>query len=343
MIKNKKLFIFRFLLFAGTAISLYFVPWTVVSAWIKPLPDTIEEQLEQTVDYGFAGAIVYVDQKGKEPQFYAAGYHNKERKIPAYPQAYFKIASITKLYVAVCITKLVANGKLSLDGTVAQYFPEMDGKIKNAKEITVRMMVQHRSGIPNYTNIPTFWSNPPDSDDKILELVYNEPASFEPDTDYEYSNTNYLLLGRLIDKYSGKYMMEFAKERIFNRLNLTHTFNGANDVPKDSIMSGYYVGIDKDFKMDNVGPVATAEDVGIFLRALNEGSVFDQGEKEIYSSIYVYNHTGLVPGYQSIAEYHKDLDAVVIQFTNTTDFNGYEWNLSQVGYGRVIDILKKNQ
>ena len=69
---------------------------------------------------------------------------------------------------------------------------------------------------------------------------------------------------------------------------------------------------------------STAEDVGIFLKALNNGSVFDEGEQEIYP--YEYTHGGLVIGYQSLAEYHKDIDAVVVQFINTTDFNGYEWN-----------------
>lgn len=95
-------------------------------------------------------------------------------------------------------------------------------------------------------------------------------------------------------------------------------------------MSGYYVGTDEDFKTSEQGMLATAEDVGIFLRALNDGSVFGEGEQAIYSSIYVYEHTGLVAGYQSIAKYHKDINTVVIQFNNTTDFNGYEWNLAKI-------------
>jgi hypothetical protein len=106
-------------------------------------------------------------------------------------------------------------------------------------------------------------------------------------------------------------------------------------------MSGYYVGIEEDIKMADYGSmIATAEDVGIFLRALNDGSLFDEGEQEIYSSIYQYNHTGLIPGYQSIAEYHKDINTVVIQFVNTTNFSGYTWNLSQIVYKRIVKILK---
>jgi len=77
------------------------------------------------------------------------------------------------------------------------------------------------------------------------------------------------------------------------------------------------------------------------LRALNDGSLFDEGEKELYTSIYVFEHTGLIPGYQSIAGYHNDIDAVVIQFTNTTDFDGYQWGLSEIVYKRILRILRK--
>lgn len=84
--------------------------------------------------------------------------------------------------------------------------------------------------------------------------------------------------------------------------------------------------------------LATAEDVGIFLRALNDGTVFNNGEQEIYSSIYEYEHTGWVPGYQSIAKYHHDIDAVVIQFNNTT--GGYHWNTAEIVYNRVVKIIR---
>jgi hypothetical protein len=83
--------------------------------------------------------------------------------------------------------------------------------------------------------------------------------------------------------------------------------------------------------------------VGIFLRALNDGSVFDEGEQEIYSSIYVYGHTGLVVGYQSIAKYHKDTDTIVIQFNNTTNFDGYDWNLSEIIYSRIVKIARSKK
>ena len=117
-----------------------------------------------------------------------------------------------------------------------------------------------------------------------------------------------------------------------------------SEVVIDNLMSGYYVGIEHDIKTADYGSmIATAEDVGIFLRTLNDGSLFDEGEQEIYSSIYEYDHTGLIPGYQSIAKYHQDIDTVVIQFVNTTDFDGYTWNLSEIVYNRIVKILKNKK
>jgi D-alanyl-D-alanine carboxypeptidase len=136
---------------------------------------------------------------------------------------------------------------------------------------------------------------------------------------------------------------QYIKEEILIPLELNHTFSSLSEVNIDDVMSGYYVGYEEDLKTENQGMLATAEDVGIFLRALNDGSVFDEGEQDIYSSIYVYEHTGLVVGYQSIAEYHEDIDTVVIQFTNTTNFDGYNWNLSEIAYRRIVTILRREK
>lgn len=119
-----------------------------------PLPDTVQEQLDEAIGHGFDGMIVYVDQTGKPPAFYAAGWHDRKKKIPADPKALFKIASISKLYVAVATAKLVKDGCVSLDKTLADYLPELAERIENADEITLKMMVQHRSGIPNFYRYP---------------------------------------------------------------------------------------------------------------------------------------------------------------------------------------------
>ena len=104
--------------------------------------------------------------------------------------------------------------RLSLDKTLADYFPELVGRIENAERITLRMMVQHRSGIPNSTDTPNYWENPPKSSREALELVLDLPANFEPGEDYEYSNTNYLLISELIEKVVGYSHHQYIKEEI---------------------------------------------------------------------------------------------------------------------------------
>jgi len=332
----------RIALILGTAISMFFVPWIIVKTWIAPLPGTIQEQVDKSIGLGFDGIIVYIQQGDKAPAFYAAGWKNRERKIPADPHSLFKIASIGKLYDAVAITKLVYAKRLSLDKTLADYLPELAGRIEYADKITLRMLVQHKSGIPNFTNTPNFWKNPPGNGKETLDLVLDLPANFKPGTDYEYSNTNYLLISMIIEKVVGYRKFQYIKEVILDPLGLKNTFGSIRDVNLDDVMSGYYVGIDEDIKTAYYGSMlATAEDVGIFLKALNEGTLLNKEEQEIYSSIYKYQHTGLVPGYQGIAKYLKDINTVVIQFVNTTNFDGYTWNVSEVVNNRIIKIFRR--
>lgn len=323
-----------------------FVPWILIKAWIPPLPDTVQEQLNEAIGHGLDGVIVYVDQAGQPPEFYAAGWHDRKNKIPADPKALFKIASITKLYVAVAVAKLVNDKHVSLDKTLADYLPELVGKIENADRITLRMLVQHRSGIPNFTDTPGYWENPPKGNKENLALVLDKPADFEPDKKYSYSNTNYLLIGEILDKTLGYSHQQYIKREILIPLGLNNTYSLLSEVDLDEVMSGYDVGYDGDLKSnDFINPagsmVATAEDVGIFLRALNDGALLNDHEQAIYSSIYVYEHTGLLPGYASIARYHQDIDAVVVQFVNTS--GGYSWNLSEIVYNRVVKIVRKQK
>ena len=326
--------------------SLFFVPWIIVKAWIMPLPDNVQEQIDDVIGYGLDGMIVYVDEAGKQPELYAAGWKDRKNKVPADPKALFKIASISKLYIAAAVAKLVNNQELSLDKTLSDYLPELEGRIENADKITLRMMVQHRSGIPNFTDTPDYWKNPPKGIKENLELLLDKPADFKPGKKYRYSNTNYLLIGKILDKTLGYSHHKYIRKEILKPLHLNHTFSLLSEVDLNNVMSGYDVDYDEDLKkQDFIVPggsmLATAEDVGIFLRALNDGSLLNENEQAIYSSIYEYEHTGLLPGYSSIAKYHKDIDAVVVQFVSTS--GGFSWNLSNVNYNRIVKILKKKR
>ena len=323
-----------------TVTSIYiFAPWEFGLYYLKPLPTSVQQEADNATRNGIDGILIYIDQKGQEPQALASGWHNRDNKIPAYPKALFKIASIAKLYVASAVTKLVGEGKLSLDKTLAHYMPELDGRIEYADQITLRMLVQHRSGIPNFTDDEQFdWG---ENGLDVLSFVLDDPADFEPDTNYAYSNTNYLLLDRIMDRVLGYPNWRYITEKFLVPLGLNNTFASIHAINPDDLMSGYYVGNETDFKYLDQGFVATARDTGVFLRALNEGTFFTKEEREIYASIYHYEHTGWVLGYTSIARYHPDLDAVVIQFINTTGNDMVL--LNQIVYGRVVDILRRQQ
>lgn len=328
-------------LLVGTIASLFFVPWLLVKTWIRTLPNTVQEQMDQAIDQGFEGMVVYIDQNGQPPQYLASGWDNRDNKIPAKPHALFKIASISKLYDAVAVTKLIAQGRLDLDKTLADYLPELEEWIENSHKINLRHLLQHKSGIPNFTDTHNFWAAPTNTFEESISLILNKPANFEPGEDYEYCNTNYLLINKIMDDALGYENFHFIQKEILQPLHLTHTYASVNDVDLKNLMSGYHMGYPNDLKEDDLGMVATAEDVGIFVRALNDGTVFSEKEKEIYSTLYEYKHAGWVPGYQSFAEYYEDMDAVIVTFYSTTDADLIYWNLSEIINSRIVKILKK--
>ncbi len=344
---NKKIWILRALAAAIALGSIYlFAPWQAGLVWITPLPKSVQQQVDDAINYQLDGIIVYVDQAGQPAEFYAAGWKDRELKVPAEPHVLFKIASISKLYMAVAAAMLIDDKQLNLESSVADYFPELVGKVKNAERITLRMLLQHRSGIPNWVEDPERWTISSTNVNDYLALVFDDPAEFEPDERYHYSNTNYLLLGNILDQTLDYPHQQYIKSEILDPLGLNETYAILSDVDLDKVMSGYDMGYDMDFKsrihfVPGGTMVATAQDTGRFLRALNDGTLLSDSQQSIYSSIYAYEHTGLVAGYSSIARYHKDIDTVVIQFVNTS--GGNSWLMTEVNYNRIVDILRNNQ
>lgn len=306
---------------------------------------TIDRELERGIESGFDGIIVYVNKAG-ESSFYTAGWKNREQRIPADPHSLFKIASISKLYEAAAVTKLVASDSLSLNSTLVELIPELDGRIEYANDITLKMLVQHRSGIPDFIYQPEFEnSDPYESYLSTASLIYDQEAEFKPGDRYKYSNTNYLLLGEIMDRCLGHSHHDYIKNEILNPLGLTNTYSLLSEVDSNQVMSGYYKGYEYDLKMREYtrpggAMIATAEDVGLFLRYLIDGTLFNAKEQNIYSSIYEYEHTGWAPGYTSIARYNADIDAIVVQFVNTS-YNGLFWVELEGMFDRINKILEK--
>ncbi len=302
--------------------------------------------MEEAVDSGFDGMIVYVNQSGKS-SFYSAGFNNREQQIEADPYDLFKIASISKLYIAAAMSKLVALGEFDLEETLVEHIPEVKNRIAYADQITLRMMLQHRSGIRDWSHEPEIDGENYDEYMSFMARVFDKEADFKPNKKYSYSNSNYLLLAELMDRSLGYSHHDYIQAEILDPLNLVNTFNDYHDSDTSKVMSGYLIGWDPDLKSwDHPLPggsmVATAEDVGIFLRALIDGTLFNEEEQTIYSSVYAYEHTGWLPGYTSIARYHSDIDAIVVQFVNTSGKEIFWLKLEKI-YSRIVGAVENAQ
>ncbi len=313
---------------------------------IQPPQNSIQKELDKGIESGFDGIIVYVNQSGMS-SFYSAGWKNREQLIPVDPHSLFRIASISKLYVAAVTAKLVADQSLSVNSTLAELIPETNGQIENANEITLSMMLDHRSGIPEYIYHPDFESGTQESYIETAALIFDTPAEFEPNAKYHYCNTNFLLIGEILNRTLGYSYQDYLKNEMLTPNGLTNTYSLFSEVDSNDVMSGYYKGYGPDLKsVDHTGPggnmIATAEDVGIFLRYLIDGTLLNKEEQGIYSSIYEYEHTGWIGGYTSIARYNSDIDAIVVQFVSTSH-NGLFWAELEGMYERINKILEKNK
>jgi CubicO group peptidase (beta-lactamase class C family) len=184
---------------------------------------------------------------------------------------------------------------------------------------------------------------PTDTSD-VLNLVLQHQPLFKPGEKYDYSNSNYLLLAIIMDNALGYPHDLYIKSDILDPLGLVDTYYYYSETNKEDVMSGYALGYPLDLKdNDHITPggtmVASIRDVGIFLRALSDGSLLTPDEQTLYESLYTLNHTGLLPGYQSIARYDKTSDRVVIMFTNTSGKDS--WSKFEVIYDRVVRIVSK--
>ncbi|MEO6914172.1 MAG: serine hydrolase domain-containing protein [Candidatus Baltobacteraceae bacterium] len=149
------------------------------------------------------------------------GYRDLPGKVPADAGTIYEIGSITKQFTAVMILQLLHEGKLSLDDPVAKYV----ANYPSAARVTLRQLLSQVSGIPDYTQQADFLSYA-DQDltpAQIVAKVASLPLDFAPASKWEYSNTNYVLLGMVIEKITGRSYAEALRTRLLNPLHLTST------------------------------------------------------------------------------------------------------------------------
>lgn len=159
----------------------------------------------------------------------ASGFAQLENKMAMQPGHLQYGQSIAKTYMATAILKLAEAGRLDLDAPFTRYLPTADRFVRDAPTITVRMLLNHQSGVYDYAGAPDYVAHllqhPLTSlaPNDLLAYVQGKPLSFTPGSHYEYSNTNYLLLSLLADQITGDHS-RFIRENILQPAGLTQTF-----------------------------------------------------------------------------------------------------------------------
>lgn len=150
---------------------------------------------------------------------------SEKEKVVATEKTKYRIGSITKMFTATMIFQLIEEGKLDLATTVEKFFP----KIPNANTITIGNLLNHRSGLYNFTSDPEYlkWMTEPKTQDEMLAVISKYKVDFQPNEKASYSNSNYIILGYIIEKITQMSYQNSLKERITSKIGLSNTYVGS--------------------------------------------------------------------------------------------------------------------
>ncbi len=216
------------------------------------------------------------------------GLANRETQTPVDANSLFGIGSITKPIVATTVLQLYEEGKLNLNDTVSQWLPNLAKNITNADRITIRQLLGHTSGIPEYLAQPEaraqFFADPKAffnrniSAQELLSFVQGKPALGEPGAAFSYSNSNYVLLGEIIQKATGTMLASQLRSRIFEPLGLNQTFYAPQEAVSQGNITRTYSELDDD------GQITTADYLNEVDEVTQQGLTWAAGAGGIVST-----------------------------------------------------------
>ena len=188
------------------------------------------------------GAILLVSSKDENFSL-VSGLANVQERITMQVNNRFNIGSVTKIFTAVVILQLVEENKISLDDNVSKFIPEDTvSHLANATESTIQNLLNHTSGIPDYTGKEYFTALGNDQqnflEEDLIKFAYDKKPTNETGERFNYSNINYVLLGIIIKNVTGKSLKDIYSEKIFIPANLNETEFGISLYP-DKLAHGY--------------------------------------------------------------------------------------------------------
>lgn len=254
---------------------------------------------------GAVGLSVAVARHGRVILSKGYGLAEVEHDVKATADSMFRMGSITKQFTAAAIVRLVEQGKIGLDDPIAKH---VHGYNTQGREITIRHLLTHTSGIKSYTKVRRIMVDEPErefSRQEILDMVQNEPLEFEPGTRFEYSNTGYFLLGMVIENVSGKQYCSYLQDEFFAPLGLTRTRCDSNLEIIKGRAQGYTIagdelvndrGLATGTSFAAGGLLASAHDLVVWADALAAGKVVSPASYKQMSTPFALAG-GAVSGY----------------------------------------------
>ena len=208
-------------------------------------PDILQQLLDKAVaEAGVPGAIAGISVPGRGQWILASGMRDLERSLPMDPGNAVRIGSITKTMMATIVLQLVDEGGLSLDDRLTKWLP--DTRVPHAAEITIQQLLNHTSGIYNFVFDEVYQAgllSDPGYDyspHELINIALKQKPYFSPGVSCRYSNTNYTLLGLIVEKVTAEPLDEVFSERIFKRLGMQSSVLARTPQMPEHNAQGYF-------------------------------------------------------------------------------------------------------
>lgn len=296
--------VFALILILAAAALGAWVYGEIQSVPLTPLPPmeslTYQDILDWSLANGMPGAILLV-QSPREDFVASAGWADPKQRVPMRVDHAFRVASTTKLFLGIVAAQMHVEGLLDTSQPITRYLPpEITRHIANSDRITVRQLVRHTSGIPNYTEsllyqFRAYWWDPRGdwSPQHLLAYAFDKPPCFSPGEGFRYSNTNFTLLGLILDQVAGHHHSQEIRNRLLEPLHMTSTWYEGYESPRGELAHGleYFAGrtIDTiDWTAERGGDggiISTVSDLAVFVRAVaGTGSFLNEATKRLIKS-----------------------------------------------------------
>jgi CubicO group peptidase (beta-lactamase class C family) len=299
------------------------------------------------------------------------GFANLEWKIPNTPDTKFRLGSVTKQFTAASILLLEERGKLSVTDPVKKYMPDAPAAWD---KITIRHLLTHTSGIPNFTGFPDYQKLEPfkATPAELVARFRDKPLDFQPGEKWSYSNSGYVLLGYLIEKISGETYEKFVTENVFTPLGMKDTGYDSNTAIIPKRADAYEMGrggyqhagfIDMSIPHAAGALYSTTEDLLKWEQGLYGGKVLQPASLEKMTTPFLDNyafgltvtsgggrkrisHGGGIEGFNTVLEYYPDDKLAVVVLENSSGAvspGEIAGKLAAVAHGEAVKLTSERK